>query len=286
MRKKKKSLKNEQDFDTNTKPASDENADSTAVDFLTDDDKMSFEEQLEVLGDAAYTGEFRVFDQMTVDFENPNFYENLDESVESSDDEFFEDKSSDKKDFGLKLARFIIDGIDVAIVALAVVMILLTSVLRYSPVEGSSMQPTMDEGHILLISGFFYTPRRGDIIVIQLPNNLEQPLVKRVIAIGGDNLRIDFANWRLYVNGELLDETGIINETAREQGLPLTSGNLQLRDGIYESVVPHGHVFVLGDNRNGSSDSRHSVIGYVNERYVVGRAIFRIWPFSDFGTLR
>jgi len=253
--------------------------------FTTEDDvTLTFEQQLEALGGADSMDSNTVDDYTSpYDFAQEVYFQEFDNT---QDEETFESDIAPKKDFAPKLARYIIDGMDVAVFALAVVMILLTSVVRYSPVIGSSMEPTLEEDHVLLISGFFYTPRRNDIVVIQLPNNLELPLVKRVIAIGGDNIRIDFTSWHIYVNDELLDETGLINEAPRILGHRMTSGELELRNGVYESIIPHGHIFVLGDNRNNSSDSRNSIIGYVDNRYVVGRAIFRILPFRNFGTLR
>ena len=172
--------------------------------------------------------------------------------------------------------------IEMLAIAIAIVMVLMTVFVRYSPVEGSSMEPTLHESDVLIVSGFLYTPSHGDIVIIHVPYNFNMPFVKRVIAIGGDVLEIDFYNWEIRVNG-VLQEEDYINFAQRDFGLDMVSHDLNLVDGVFTTVVPNGHIFVLGDNRNGSQDSRNSNIGFVDNRYVVGRAAFRIWPFSRFG---
>ena len=184
-----------------------------------------------------------------------------------------------KRFFSLEIGFEILEMLAIAI---AIVMVLMTVFVRYSPVEGSSMEPSLHEADVLIVSGFLYTPRRGDIVIIHVPYNFNMPFVKRVIAVGGDVLEIDFYNWQIRVNG-VLQEEDYINFAPRDLGINMAHHDLNIIDGVYTAIVPNGHSFVLGDNRNGSQDSRNSNIGFVDNRYVVGRAMFRIWPFSRAG---
>ena len=140
------------------------------------------------------------------------------------------------------------------------------------------MYPTLHEGDQLLISSFGYDePERGDIVVLMADGFMDEPLVKRVIALGGDTVEIDGEEGVVYVNGEALYEP-YINDLA---GQAMYTGDLT---GAF--TVPEGEVFVMGDNRNGSSDSRKLYeIGTIPYEKIVGKAIFRIFPFSRVGSL-
>ena len=100
-----------------------------------------------------------------------------------------------------------------------------------------------------------------------------EPIVKRIIAVGGDTIDIDFDAGVVYINGEVLDEP-YVNELTYDQ---------EDFEGPVE--VPEGSVFVMGDNRNMSSDSRKAAIACVDERYILGKAVFRIWPLSKLGAM-
>ena len=138
--------------------------------------------------------------------------------------------------------------------------------------------PTLHEGDQLLISSFGYDePERGDIVVLMADGFMDEPLVKRVIALGGDTVEIDGEEGVVYVNGEALYEP-YINDLA---GQAMYTGDLT---GAF--TVPEGEVFVMGDNRNGSSDSRKLYeVGTIPYEKIVGKAIFRIFPFSRVGSL-
>lgn len=126
---------------------------------------------------------------------------------------------------------------------------------------------------MMIVSDLGYTPERGDVIVVNKETFSIGPIVKRVIAVGGDTVDINFATGEVFVNGEVLDEPYINEPTYTAEGMefPLT--------------VPEGQLFLLGDNRNGSSDSRDPRIGLVDERYVIGHVLAVIFPFSSFGVV-
>ena len=131
------------------------------------------------------------------------------------------------------------------------------------------MYPTLKHGEQLIISNLFYEPQNGDIVVVQEQNGyFKGPIVKRIIAKGGQTIRFDFESWKVWVDGELLDEDYV----NYQPWFPMES------DGCPEElVVPEGYLFVMGDNRNGSTDSRNmSIVGFVSEDEVMGRVIFRL----------
>jgi signal peptidase I len=155
--------------------------------------------------------------------------------------------------------------------ALAIVVVIFTFIIRPVGVVGSSMQNTLQSGDKVVICNIKYTPKQGDIIVLST-KAVETPIIKRVIAVGGQTVNIDYSKNKVYVDGKEYDAP--IKETMQQRGdvtLPVT--------------VPKGCVFVMGDNRNDSLDSRFDQIGMVNTKYILGHAVFRIMPFSSFGFL-
>ena len=141
--------------------------------------------------------------------------------------------------------------------------------------DGMSMYPTLEDHSIMLVSNLNYTPERGDVVVLRKEgfyNN--QPIVKRIIATGGDTVDIDPVTGDVSVNGEVLDEP-YINEPVHD------------RENFEGKItVPEGCVFVMGDNRNASTDSRDSRLGMVDERYILGHVQSVVFPISDFGTVK
>lgn len=146
---------------------------------------------------------------------------------------------------------------------------------RHCPVVGESMLPTLRENDMLIVRSVGYTPEQGDIIVCQSPSySLDQPLVKRVIATGGQTVSINYEKWQVTVDGVTLAEDYI----AFRPGQPMAdSGYLP-----HTFTVPDGSLFVMGDNRNASLDSRSAKVGFIDERYVIGKVSLRLLPFSDF----
>ena len=161
------------------------------------------------------------------------------------------------------------DWVQSLTVALLVCVLVFTFVIREVSVSGTSMLDTLYDGDRLLISDLFYKPRRGDVVVLRKESFSNEPLVKRVIALAGETVDIDFEEGVVYVNGEALDEPYILEPTHRRI------------DFEEEVTVPEGCVCVMGDNRNGSTDSRDLRIGCVDERLIMGHALLLIVPGTD-----
>ena len=161
------------------------------------------------------------------------------------------------------------------VAALVLLILVFTFVGRIIGVSGSSMVPTLHNGDMLLLQSIGYTPKQGDVVVLTKEfDAAEGPIVKRVIATGGQHVVIDYAAGTVSVDGEVLDEPYINEPMMQPMGESLT-----------DVVVPEGSIFVMGDNRNHSSDSRDVTLGTVDERYVLGRAIWVLLPFQDFGAI-
>ncbi|MBQ5398846.1 MAG: signal peptidase I [Ruminococcus sp.] len=151
--------------------------------------------------------------------------------------------------------------------AVAIVVVILTFFLRLVDVSGTSMLQTLKSEDKVIVTNFFYTPNHGDIVVISHGAEYSKPLIKRVIATEGDRLEIDFETETVKVNGEVLKESYIQGHTRDEQGeIP--------------AVIPEGKVFVMGDNRTVSLDSRSPEIGLIDEKDIIGKAQFVVFPFN------
>ena len=164
------------------------------------------------------------------------------------------------------------DWIQSLISALLICVLVFVFVIRIMDVNGSSMVPTLKNGDKVLVSGLLYEPDRGDIVVFKKDSyNDNKALVKRVIAVAGDTVNIDFDNGIVYVNGEAIEEAYLDGST-----------NNKL-DFIGPQTVPENCLFVMGDNRNASTDSRDKRIGMVDKRLVIGKVLLVVYPFSGFG---
>lgn len=167
----------------------------------------------------------------------------------------------------------ILEWFDALIFALVVVLALMMFFIRTVTVDGISMEPGLLNGDQIVLQSFLYTPRAGDVVVVDSYTSFGLPLVKRVIATGGDTVDIDFEEGVVYVNGQQMEEPYISAPTTRAY------------DIAFPLQVPEGKVFLMGDNRPYSKDSRHSDIGLIDERDLLGRAFFRIFPFRRVGPL-
>ena len=172
-------------------------------------------------------------------------------------------------------AATIYDMLEIFCVSIAVVMLLFTFIGRMTTVDGNSMYPTLEHGERLWITSIGYEPDYGDVVIVhEKDGELNYPLVKRVIALGGDTIEFDFQRWEVRVNGVLLEEDYIHYEDWKSMK----------SYGCEETVyVPEGYVFVMGDNRNSSTDSRDSRVGFVHGDDIVGKATFRFARFGKSG---
>jgi signal peptidase I len=196
------------------------------------------------------------------------------------------DKTNPQKSF----LNDIFDVMEAVFISVFVVVLFFAYVARPVTVDGRSMESTLHDQDRLFMSDLFYTPDYGDIVIVDnsvswtydASGNLVQGngiaedkrLIKRVIAKGGDELDIHFSTGEVYLNGELLDEPYINNATVSNYGA-----------FSYPVVIPEGYLFVMGDNRQNSTDSRASAVGFVSEDQVLGKALFRFAPLSDFGSI-
>ena len=143
------------------------------------------------------------------------------------------------------------------------------------------MENSFFEGERLIVTNLFYTPKQGDVVVFhQTENNvngLNEPLVKRVIATEGETVSIQYSKDTMWIS--VTDKQGNVRELqepyVKYEGMPIYPPMTE--------TVPEGHVFVMGDNRNNSKDSRHPQIGFVDERRILGKVVFRLSPSSRMG---
>ena len=173
--------------------------------------------------------------------------------------------ASKKKVRDAKLNIF--EVFEAVIAALVVITILFTFAFRVVNVDGSSMKPTLHNKDKIVVSTVGYEPQKGDIVVISETESMNEPLVKRIIAVGGDTVDINFTTGVVTVNGNEEDYTHELTTQQFDIAFPIT--------------VPEGTVFVLGDNRGNSLDSRSTRVGCIDERLIVGKVLFRFFPLGD-----
>lgn len=181
-----------------------------------------------------------------------------------------EEKSTPPAEAAAKHSFTAFEWAEAAIFALIAIAVVFAFGVRTVGVDGSSMSDTLKDGDKLILSSYIYTPVRGDIVVINREN--DEPLIKRVIAVAGDKLDINDIG-EVVLNGKVLNE-------------PYLDCDSTPRCYFDEAVtIPDGHVFVMGDNRWDSHDSRYSDIGFVDVQEIMGKALWRIAPFDKFGTI-
>ena len=174
----------------------------------------------------------------------------------------------------VKSVSSLFDIVEMLAICAAVILLLFTYCARLTVVDGPSMNNTLTNGDYLIVQSIGYTPKRGDIIVVQDPTatGYEKPLVKRLIAVGGDTVDINFTTWTVTVNGEVIDES---------EYLYLDPNARFTSNYSFPITIEEGKIFVMGDNRNHSADSRLMQIGQIDERCIVGHAVMRILPFNS-----
>lgn len=165
------------------------------------------------------------------------------------------------------------DWLKTICITFAAVLLVFTFVARTAKVNGPSMEPTLIENDMLILWSLGYEPQQGDVIACN-SDGLGKVIVKRIAAVGGQEVYIDFSAGKVYVDGEEFLVDGIQNITTA----PESNYN-------YPITVPEGKYFVLGDNRQRSTDSRDAAVGFVDREDILGKAILRVYPFNKFGTL-
>ena len=158
---------------------------------------------------------------------------------------------------------------------LSAIVLIFIFLIRIVGVDGESMVPTLHDKDWLVISNLFYEPEQGDIVVLSKDSFLDgKMIVKRIIATENQTIDIDFEKGIVYIDGEEIYEPYIADKTHRQF------------DMTFPATVPENCVFVMGDNRNHSSDSRDASLGMVHESNILGRLVLRLLPVSDFGTVK
>ena len=196
-------------------------------------------------------------------------------------DTSFADNDPPKRE-RLNPKKELIEWLGVVASALIIVVILFGFVFRVAIISGDSMKNTLISGDVVVISNFNYTPKQGDIVVVSrnaenTPESMRDengPIIKRVIATEFQIVNIDFETGTVYIDNMPLDEPYISSPTVDKY------------DVEFPLTVPEGHIFVLGDNRGVSLDSRSSRIGnggLIDTRYVLGHAVYRVFPFDKIG---
>jgi signal peptidase I len=173
--------------------------------------------------------------------------------------------------------REIIEIIFLAILAVGIALLIVTFVGQRTVVKGSSMMNTLHDGDQLIVYKFLYLykkPQKGDVVVAWIPpekrvNMSEKLYIKRIVATEGDTVEVK--DKTVFLNGKPLDEPNVIKEGG-------------IYAGLEETKIPEGYVFVMGDNRVNSQDSRE--LGALPLKDIKGKAVFRFWPFKDFGKVK
>ncbi len=247
----------------NDTPPSDESVekDSDGSVELTEEKEKIHEEQNEAF-----------YNELISDEEAPQFTIDISEQKEVSNEEVDDEKERGYDPEKPRIIDSIFDFAELFIFTLAAVLILTTFFFKHTIVEGGSMNNTLYDGEHLIVSDLFYTPERGDIIVFaDYSEGQKAPFVKRVIGIAGDTVTVDTVG-NVTVNGEPLEEEYV-----------LVDGNFPAGYLGKEYTVKEGEVFVLGDHRNASYDSASFPYTAVKIESILGKVLFRIYPFESFG---
>ena len=182
-------------------------------------------------------------------------------------EEFWVEFDNEKK--AGTFASVIYDACDSLKGAIITVFLIFALAFRVVGVDGDSMNNTLQNGDWLAVSGVTVNLERGDIVVVNQPWERNVPIIKRVIGVEGDTVDIDFEEGRVFVNGKEIYEPYIAEKTTLSY------------DVVFPVTVGKDEIFVMGDNRNDSLDSRSGKIGMIDVHYVLGKALFRFYPASD-----
>lgn len=197
--------------------------------------------------------------------------------------------NTDKIPAKKRAAAEILDWFDTVVTSIVAIIVIFALVTRLSTVDGGSMKPTLYDQERLMITDFCYEPAYNDIVVLwtdnlfnELTGEMGEAIVKRVVGLPGDTIRVDTEEGAVYRNGERL-ETEEIDGIIYEDGHMIQDYTTEPYS--MEVTVPDGHIFVMGDNRNNSVDSRDGRVGLVDMNYIIGKAYLRVAPLERFGGL-
>ena len=183
-----------------------------------------------------------------------------------------------KKKINKNAVSALFDWIQAGAVAIIAVVLIMTFVIRIVDVSGESMMNTLLNGDKVVVYSLMYTPKQGDIVIVSHAEKYDEPIVKRVIATEGQTIDIDYTSGTVYVDGNEIYEPYL---TYNIEGL-----RAGYDDVSFPCVVPENAVFVLGDNRPVSLDSRTSVIGFISCDDIIGKAVFVVYPFGRAGIVK
>lgn len=178
-------------------------------------------------------------------------------------------KTDKEKTAYKKTVEYIYSILSMIFIIMTCFFILFTFFFRLVSVSGSSMMPNLKSGNKIIVSDFLYTPDYGDIIAIGRSTETEQSIIKRVIGLPGDEIDINFDTHIITVNGGVITEDYPVADAIAKPG-----------DVDFPVTVPGNCVFVLGDNRNNSVDSRFQRVGFISLDEITGKALFKAWPFG------
>jgi signal peptidase I len=180
-----------------------------------------------------------------------------------------------------RFSRGLVEQIELIVIAFAIIILIFSFFVRTCEVSGSSMENTLLDGETVLISNFLYEPQRGDIVVFHQTSdtnsNFNEPMVKRVIGLPGDTVKIEYSYGTMTVT--VISPNGA--STVLKEDYVKYHGSGMYYDNTY--YVEEGTLFAMGDHRTVSADSRHPDIGLVDSRRILGKVILRITPFEKFG---
>ena len=183
-------------------------------------------------------------------------------------------KETKKEENEFTLSQLLFDWLGTLLMAIVVILLVMTFFLRQITVKGHSMDDTLQTQDRLVVASFMYEPKNGDIVVVSHGESYNEPIIKRVIATEGQRLQINYENDEVIVDGVVLKEDYIKGRTIKLQN-----------PTAIPDVIPKGYVFVMGDNREDSLDSRSTRIGLIPVENIIGKAFWRIQPFDTLGCL-